>query len=310
MKKAAHIRAALPLVGIALLAASMVACTGRAGDGDGEGGLDNGRFGLVVLTHQDSAGTDDELVAQAWFAEHTAVAAKDVLSFLHVPLLGGPVPERADECLVTNRGLRSLPPDADGVNGWVDFVDAGRLSVDADGRALDARTKLLPDLGLGVGGVVYDARHREDRIPTRREPWLVEGEGGTEVGPFTARVEAPGALHLTGVGPEEAYGPSISWPALDEGGLDVTWEPGDGEDGVVVLRLVRHGFDRASSVVCAAADDGHFSIPVELVEELPDYGPDQADRLDVLRFTATPFEADGLDEGLVLAVARASTRLE
>lgn len=309
LERAARVAAWLALA--ASVAWVTPACTAGGPGGDDGDGMDHGRFGLVVLTRAGAAGAGEEFTAQAWFAEHSGVPADQILRFLNVPLLADGVPEEADQCRVTRRQLKSLPPTADGISGWVDFVDAGPLAVETGRWDLDVRTKLLPDLGLGMGGVVYDTRLRDGEADETPEPWRVEGAGGSQVGAFRAAAQAPEPLRFIAVGPNEVTGPSARWPGDGRAeGLDVSWEAAEDGHGVVILELVRHGFDRATSVICAAVDDGHFRVPASLVAQLPNYGEDQTDRLELLRYGAGTFTADGLDEGLVLAVSRAAVRLE
>lgn len=328
------LRAAL-LAGALLVSASLVSACGpserprpeppRRGAGDSqpvtptsttiadETGED--RFGLVVVTRSPEAADPqlERLVAQAWFAEHPGVATGDVLSFLRVPVLAEAVPPEVGLCEVSVSDVRGAPtlPDRDGA--WIDFVDAGEVVVEIRGAGLPLRAKLLPDLGPELSGIVYDGTRAGLSARDLHGAWRVRADGGLDVGPFMTAISGPEPVPFIGAGGQRAVAGRMASPlrAAMGDGLEVLWRPSPRRrEGVVLVEIVRLAFDRMARVVCAATDDGSFTIPADVLRKLPVLGQDQTDRLEIVRFTSRPFSAEGISEGLVLGLARTSVLLD
>jgi hypothetical protein len=295
-----------PLLALALMGLA-AACGSVTPDDVGEeqpGVLDR-RFGLVVLSYsdpRDTLGTTGQLTGSAWFVEHELATRDEVLGLLSVPLLGARSPVAEGTCRLTER-----PVPAEGApTGAIYFMDAGPLTVESEGRGMGLESAYFPDVYPEVSGLVYDGLLVNGRPVVQQDGLRVIGHGSDEVGPFGAVLAPPPRLRLTSVGGHRVALGRVP-VALDGADLVVTWGAPERDAeavGPVVIELVRRGFDHLATLSCSAPDTGRFALPGELVAELPGFGADQTDRLQVYRYSAAAFDADGLGEGLVLVVAR------
>lgn len=275
--------------------------------GEGGAGLATGELshtGVVVATYTrspDNPAVRAQLTVSAWFAEHAWGERERVLDFLNTPALASQAPPAPGECRVVTRAIPGRGDDVEAVY----FMDAGDLSITVGGGHHALEGHYFPDVFPQVAGLVYDGVVRDDGS-VGPDAMRVEGHGSGAVGPFDVTVSAPEALEILSV---TARGSAPAEAGL-RGAVDVRWTPSArGDDAEVLVQLVRRGFDRVASVTCAVEDTGRFVIDGSLVASLPSFGADQTDRLHVSRVTLEAFEAQGLDEGRVVVLARDSVFL-
>jgi len=282
-------------------------------------------FGLVVLTLTEEHGTprlEARLTGNAWFVEHDMGQRGRVVDLLEPlvegadsltrePMEGVSSATLSDRCMLTEKRLGSRNSSG---TGPVYFMDAGELSLESDSGALLFQSTYFPDVDPDIGGLVYDADERNARVMLTSPTVRVTGSGAAEVGAFSAELNPPAPLRLTGVGSARlapglrpAY---LAAPQRED--VLVTWlsarNAGSGDD-LVSVRYVRQGFDRVATVTCRVPDTGRFTMPAEALAALPDMGEDQTDRLDVARISATTFEAEGLTTATAVIIARDTIQL-
>lgn len=265
------------------------------------------RFGLVVLNYasdRDDFRIRDQLMGLAWFVEHAEYTRDDVLSLLNVPLvsyLEGHPPTGGDACELH---VSQVPTGAmvDEAEGWVYFMDAGEISVESGRYGLVLDSLYYPDVLPSVSGLVYDGSVRNGRRLVSRPELTIVGHGSGEVGDFAVTMTPPEAPRLAAIGEGAVRGSRVVGAAPGQP-LRVVWTRGREAGGPVVVEYVRQGFDRVARLVCSADDDGELLLSSELLDTLPDFGPDQTDRIAVSRYALEAFEADGLSQGQALIVA-------
>jgi len=290
------------------VAVSLVGC--GALPGDGGAAADGGELahsGVVVATYTrspDNPQVQAQLTVSAWFAEHAWGERERVLDLLSTPVLASHAPSAPGECRVV---ARAVPGRGDDVAA-VYFMDAGDLSVSVSGERQPLDAHYFPDVFPQVAGLVYDGVVRDNEA-VGPSAMRVQGHGSGAVGPFDVTVPAPEPVEITAV---MARGPAPSGGSAGGlgGAVEVRWTPAlQGEDGEVLVQLVRRGFDRVAAITCTAEDTGRFVIDAALVAALPSFGADQTDRLHVSRVVQEPFEAEGLDDGRAVLLARDSVFL-
>lgn len=246
-------------IAIALVFAA-VGCAGRDAVQDA-GDASRGMVRVdLSYTHQAGAPAGDvRFESQARFVRYRAFDANSVPTILGfadfegLPLDGCKVSDgtaELDEALAAD----SIAPTAE-----VSLLDAGRLALTGPIDRAAIAPRHYPELVPFVSGVIYGGDETSPVALGLGQPYQVTGEGGSEVGPFTAVVTAPRAF------------PSLTLDALHRGSdLDVRWtvEPTPANEP---LLLEAKWSSRAGtrSVRCRVRDDGAFSIPHDAFDALP-----------------------------------------
>lgn len=300
-------------VAVALL--GLATCAGDELEPAPRGGVSADRFAVIALTYAEDADprVRDQLVAQAYFVEHVGFERADVLQLLNFPvdaLVDPALP--VERCLVEQRDLL-VPVRQPASAHAVRLLDAGELMVETAARAVMLDSHYFPDVYRAVSGLAYDGVLNNSRAFAAGRALTVHADGSDEVGELSVTLAPPPVVHIQSVGgepTEQAHG----WPTSGgvAGGLEVTWRAPRGGDVAepVVVRYTRRGFDQVAAVLCVARDDGAFTLPEAALDQLPDLGPDQIDRLTVERVRAVSFAAPGMPDGLAVAIARDAVVLE
>jgi hypothetical protein len=152
-------------------------------------------------------------------------------------------------------------PGTSTVPAEVSLLDAGRIEVRGPVDRAVLRPRHYPELVPFVAGVVYE--NNADVNPVTLglgQPYQVTGDGGEEVGPFTASAVAPRAFPQLVLEPLRRAGGIAS-------DLEVRWSA----EGSEPLRLEVKWSSRvgARSVRCRVRDDGEFAVPHEAFDSLP-----------------------------------------
>ena len=167
-------------------------------------------------------------------------------------------------------------------------------SCTARSTAPRSRRVHYPELVPFVSGVVYGGDELRPVALALGQPYLVTGEGGNEVGPFSAAVTAPRSF------------PTLSVDLLRRGSdLDVRWST----EGIVSnepLMLEARWSSRIGGtrmVRCRVRDDGSFSIPHDAFTDLPAAAALSSATVTAARLARAPFFAPGAGRGdLTLAL--------
>lgn len=161
--------------------------------------------------------------------------------------------------------------------GTVEFLEAGDVTVRADGVATALAPHALPAVGAFASGVVYATRDRSVVLPASAS-YTVVAQGSAALPGLEIRAEAPRDLEGVTVGGIPFA--DLSAIAASEP-LDVTWNVGQAGD-IVYLELLSQ--DARLGVVCAFDDgEGSGTLPAELITVT---GPA---RLTVHRVRSMPF---------------------
>ena len=204
----------------------------------------------------------------------------------------------------------------------VALLDAGRLEVRGPSDRVPLKAAHYPELLSFVSGVVYGSDDAHPIALALGQPYLVQGDGSDEVGPFLAQVSAPRSF------------PSLTFEPLRRSAeLDLRWAKDDGAgraagraeqpsqasarpDGVseagdpTVVRveplLLEARFTSkltgTRAVRCRVRDDGEFAIPRDALELPP--GAIGSATLTAARVTRAPFDAPGAGRGALTVELR------
>jgi hypothetical protein len=272
-----------------------VGCNGRDGvrdAGDAVRGLVR-----VDLSYTHAAGTpatEARFDAQARFVRYRSFDAASVPTILGfadfdlVPL---------DSCRVFDGTAEldsALAADAVAPTAEVSLLDAGNLELRGpiDRAAIEPRH--YPELVPFVSGVVYGGDEMSPIALAPGQPYQVTGEGGNEVGPFTATVTAPRSF------------PSLTVDPLHRGGdLDVRWstETAPTNEPLVLEARWSSRIGGTRTVRCRVRDDGFYSIPRDAFADLPAASALSSATVTATRLQRAPFFAPGAGRGeLTLAL--------
>ncbi|MCU1283227.1 MAG: hypothetical protein JWM53_6773 [bacterium] len=277
---------ALALASLPLVSAG---CSGRDGArdaGDAVRGLVR-----VDLSYTHVAGTtainDIRFDAQARFVRYRSFDAASVPTILGFADFDG-VP--LDSCKVFDGTAEldsALAADTVAPTAEVSLLDAGHLEMRGpiDRAAFSARH--YPELVPFVSGVVYGGEETSPIALGLGQPYQVAGEGGNEVGPFSATVTAPRSF------------PTLQVEVLHRGSdLDVRWSS-EGQPTGEPLVLEARWSSRAGmrTVRCRVRDDGAFSIPHDSFADLPATSALSSATVTATRLARAPFFAPGAGRG-------------
>ena len=250
-------------------AAALVALLGVAGCARGEapGTKESAQASqtaarLGFLFTRIGAGTTLRFDVQGHFVRHALADSDRVPAILGVPdddLLA------VDSCREVDSAEeldRAIGPASLGGPAAMKLLDAGRLVVKGPADQVALLPRHYPELTPYVAGVVYGA---DQWLPLSWEPgatYEVNGEGGDEIGPFQAQVQAP-----------RAFATLEALPVYHRGeDLELRWDNAlETEPGAEPLVLVVAWSTRAGTheVRCRVRDDGGFLIRHELLTTMP-----------------------------------------
>lgn len=168
----------------------------------------------------------------------------------------------------------------------VKLLDAGRLQVKGPHDSTALAPRHYPELTPYVAGVVYG---NEDTLPVALEPgavYEVAAEGGEDIGPFAAQVNAPREF------------PTLEVPVFRRGGeLELKWREAGETSGPLVLSVSWSARGSAREVRCRVRDDGSFSVGRELLAALPPPTQLMSAEVAALRTRTAPVATPGIGRG-------------
>jgi hypothetical protein len=273
---------------IALAFVFAAGCTGRDGVRDaGEAVRGLVRVDLSYTHVAGAAATDARFDAQARFVRYRAFDAASVPTILgfadfeSVPLDGCKVFDGTAE-LDSALAADNVAPTAE-----VALLDAGNLDLRGPIDRAAIIPRHYPELVPFVSGVVYGGDELRPVALALGQPYQVAGEGGNEVGPFSATVTAPRSF------------PSLTVDLLHRGSdLDVRWAADSapaGEPLVLEARWSSRG--GTHTVRCRVRDDGAFAIPHDAFADLPATATLSSATVTATRLSRAPFFAPGAGRG-------------
>ncbi len=206
----------------------------------------------VDVSYTRVAGAEPRFDAQAHFVRYRSFDPAGVPTLLgfsdfdNIPL---------DSCRVTD-GTAELD-EALAIPGEVALLDAGRLDVRGPIDRAQLRRSHYPELVPFVSGIIYGADEARPLALGLGQSYQVSGEGGEEVGPFTAQVTAPRGFPML-----------VLLPLRRSDSMDVRWG-GERADEPLLLEVKWSSRAGARAVRCRVRDDGEFTIGRESFESLP-----------------------------------------
>jgi hypothetical protein len=264
-----------------------VGCSGRDGTRDaGDATRSLVRVDLSYTHIAGAAAGDVRFDAQAHFVRYRSfdpAGVPTILGFADyeaIPL---------DSCRVTD-GTTALDEAlgaeaSSGLPTEVALLDAGRLEVKGPVDRAALKAAHYPELLSFVSGVVYGGDDTHPISLGLGQSYLVTGEGGEEVGPFSASVSAPRAF------------PSLTFEPLRRGNdLELRWQ-GDGSEALYLEAKWTTRAQGARTVRCRVRDDGEFTIPREAFDALPTAGALSAATVTASRLERAPLAAPGVGRG-------------
>jgi len=224
------------------LASWVLGCPGT----DGDLGVDERWWeeteGGVALLHVQMPGFGSSVAFQARFADIVTPAADDVYP---------QAPQDPDECATAQYTLEDVQNMDPG-----EYIEqsAGTITVDGEGLSLDLEPTMED------GQLVYYAELEENEV-TYGGVYEVAAKGD-EFPAFSGVLETTELIDL------------VSLDGFDtlDGDVSIQWEGNDGAHAFVTLVSMTEEYD-AGGIVCSVENDGDFTIPGELVADLPDGNP-------------------------------------
>jgi hypothetical protein len=185
----------------------------------------------------------------------------------------------------------------------VALLDAGRVELRGPIDRSPMRVAHYPELVPFVAGVVYGTDENRPLTPALGQAVQVVGEGGEEVGPFTASVTVPRSLPLLLVEP------------LRRGSdLDLRWSTDEAAEPLLLeakwsARGQRETMPGGARVVrCRVHDDGEFAVPGEAFDAIP---PTLfTATVTAARLTRAPVQAPGAGRGELIVELRDVAHLQ
>lgn len=169
------------------------------------------------------------------------------------------------------------------------LLDAGRLDVHGPQSASVLKPHPYPEVLPFVSGVIYAYAGDEENAPLDAMPgetYVLEAEGGLEVGPFTAAVSAPRDFADVEIA---AYQPGQD--------LALTWTPDDASAALDLELKWASPTGTAQTLRCRAADDGVFAVPAALLADLANSAEGATLSVAVSRHHRASFDAPGVGYG-------------
>lgn len=237
------------------------------------------------------AGEGIRFEGQGHFARYSAAEADRVPALLGIPD-NNAIPidscRLIDSALELDRALTAARAPID-----IKLLDAGRLAARGPIDSTHLVARHYPELTPYVAGVVYGA---EDALPLALSPgslYEVVGEGGEEIGPFTAQAQAPRAF------------PGLDVPAYRRGGdLELKWvESGEPSDAAL-LTVAWSARGMAREVRCRVRDDGAFTVSRELLTAMPPPNLLTSAEVSMVRARRSPLVAPGTAPGELIVALR------
>jgi hypothetical protein len=183
-----------------------------------------------------------------------------------------------DACQPVGRAWGDSPARA------VRLADVGLVTLEFGGTRTNLVARQLPDVADLVSGVVYTARG--DSALAAHVQYLLRSTGTAEVDPFEIVATAPPEPNDVRLDGQDAHAAVALAPGA---ALEVTWEPGVGDDLVYVDVTSR---DATKPVVrCLFADAGHATLSASI------FGAGDEGTVSVQRLHRETFRAKGLEGG-------------
>jgi len=219
-----------------------------------------------------------------------------------------------DTCAIsTDGGSASTRPEQER-RFRMQLLDVGPLSVRTGGRELTLTPRRIPDLSSAYSGVVYGmdrtlqgaggpSNATESLTFQPGQPYQFEAPGGSGTSGFEASVTAPAPVDIVGISRRSASERlgrlstktpvRIEWDTQQSSQSSVGSETADGRDGGEVFLTVT-GARSGAPLRCRLKDDGRFTLPAELVDEVAG----EAERLTFVmrRVESRDIDVGGLDE--------------
>ena len=186
---------------------------------------------------------------------------------------------------------RAIGPASLGGPTAMKLLDAGRLIVKGPADRVALLPRHYPELTPYVGGVVYGA---DNWLPLTWEPggvYDVIGEGGDEIGPFSAQVAAP-----------RSFATLDALPVYHRGeDLELHWDGFETSEPLVIAVAwsTRAG---THEVRCRVRDDGAFLIRHELLAAMPAAGRLRSAEVSVTRLRHGTLNLGGSVAGVARGV--------
>ncbi len=178
------------------------------------------------------------------------------------------------------------------------LLDVGPITVRGPGEAIRLEARHLPDLLSAFSGVIYGTEQGFGSQPMRiaYQPgglYSFGAPGSRDNGGFYVTMKAPQPIRIASVGEVDAsHGSQLAWDFGRD--LKVGWAPTDDTQDQAVFLRISSGFgpDRPR-LTCRVDDDGSFTVPASLVQQLAADGSDL--QLSLRRVNATKADVDGLE---------------
>lgn len=193
----------------------------------------------------------------------------------------------------------------------LELLDVGPITVQGPDESIRLEARRLPDLLSAFSGVIYGTEQGLGTEALRvgyhaGARYNFSAPGQSESAGFAVSMRAPEPIHIMRVGQQEAArGPrvpvsfgedlSIEWsPFLEQTHQDIVGTPTYARSGEDVFLRISTGFgpDRPR-LSCRIEDDGNFTLPAALIEQLVDDSDEL--QLSLRRVNAQTIDIDGLD---------------
>lgn len=180
----------------------------------------------------------------------------------------------------------------------LDLLSVGTIDVEGPERSVQLEARRLPDLLSAFSGVIYgtdgsfgDEATRLGFAPGAEYRFSAAGDGST--GGFDVTLEAPTPVRLQPISGRWLHaGETVALPRGED--LKFRWNRPEFSDTNLYFDIsTGYGPDRAR-LKCRLQDDGRFSVPADLIEELADEATTL--QLSLRRVSSRDAEVGGLED--------------
>jgi len=190
-----------------------------------------------------------------------------------------------DHCMrVASTGPGGATDLAPRPRAWVQLLDVGNLELRAAAQRAPLRVGLVPAVIEATRGVRYDLAVDSGRAWLAAGRLTVVATGGDGVAGFSAPIDVPRPVRVTQVGdqtPVEGTIRGLGRPV----DLTVRWGSVDGRADLE-LRVGSEAPGAFGWLRCHPRDDGAFTLPPDLIADLPERRPHRPWAVVIVRRTA------------------------
>ena len=202
---------------------------------------------ILFVERQGTDPTNGTAHVGARFVQYAGVTSDslpDLLGTPHIPGTSTGCSERTDSAVDSSNGRAE-----------VRLMDVGPIDVRAGDRMLHLEPRRFPDLWNVVSGVVYAT---DGDLPSDNWHFAAPGNAQSHMPAFDVEARAP--EDLVGISIADQAFVANGIVSIPRRGFSIRWTRGERDDGVIVAFESAGTAEHASTISCAARDEGSLDI--------------------------------------------------